>query len=107
MADADVEADNVVGEARYEVDAGECLVLLGPAGYEHRAVSLDPHDRAIPKFDVAAHVGVELGEDIAGAHHVVGGPGIKVPEVTGVLLTAVELGEEICFDNLQRPRRRW
>lgn len=108
MADADVEvvlvelaeADDVGEGVRYEVETGECLVLPGPAGYEHRAASLDPHDGAIPELDVATYVGVELGEDIAGARHVVGGPGIKVPEVAGVLLTTIELGEDLCLNDL-------
>jgi len=101
------DGDDVVGEARKEVDVPERPVLAVLAVEEHRAGALDAGDGAIPKSHGAGDTGVEVGERGAGPGHVVGCAGVQDPARWVSIHHIVELGVDLLLQDMElRERRR-
>ena len=67
---------------------------------------LDLHHGAVAEPDVAAHLGVKLGEGVAATGHVVCGPSVQDPEVIISLLPGPQIGVDHLLDD-DDALRRW
>ena len=103
------ETDDVRLELGDVVDSRQCSVLAVLAHEHNGTAPLDLHHGAVAEPDVAAHLGVKLGEGVAAPGHVISGPSVQDPEVIVSLLP----GPQICVDLLlvdddaALRRRRW
>jgi hypothetical protein len=86
-------------------------VLTGLGGEGDGANTLDLHAGGVPELDGASDAGVELGEELPSAGHVMGGAGVEVPPISLVVAGAVAEGDEylrlIKVEESRCGRCRW
>ena len=91
------QADDGVPQRRDVVDAGEQPMLAVLGDEDYGAGALDLYGGGIPELDGASNVGIELGEELPPAYHVVGGAGVEAPPIDLVAATGPAAEEGVCL----------
>ena len=81
-------------------------MLAVPGDEDYGASALDLYGGGVPELDGASNVGVELGEELPPACHVVGGAGVEAPPIDLVAGAEPAAEEGMCLGLVEVEKSR-